>query len=53
MFTAATFPFLFGIMYGDMGHGFCLFLLGAYLVLTESKADARNGGSLAVSEGWG
>jgi len=41
LFTAATFPFLFGVMYGDIGHGSCLALAGLYLILTESKAEAR------------
>jgi len=41
LFTAATFPFLFGVMYGDVGHGSCLALAGLYLILTESKAEAR------------
>ena len=27
-----TFPFLFAVMFADIGHGFLLFLLGAYLV---------------------
>lgn len=35
LFTAATFPFFFGVMYGDIGHGTCLLLGGLYLVLTE------------------
>merc|ERR1740139_1752960 len=26
LFTAATFPFLFGVMYGDIGHGSFLFV---------------------------
>jgi len=30
-----TFPFLFGVMFGDIGHGFVLFLIGAVLCLTE------------------
>ena len=37
LFTAATFPFLFGVMYGDIGHGSCLFAGGCYLMYTHSK----------------
>jgi len=28
-----TFPFLFGLMFGDMGHGSLMLLLGTVLVL--------------------
>jgi len=42
LFTAATFPFFFGIMYGDMGHGFVLFLFALFLVVTEHRAEARS-----------
>jgi len=41
LFTAATFPFLFGVMYGDIGHGSCLLIGGIYLILTEKKAENR------------
>jgi V-type H+-transporting ATPase subunit a len=41
LFTAATFPFFFGVMYGDIGHGSILAMGGLYLILTESKANAR------------
>lgn len=35
-------------MYGDLGHGTCLFLLGCYLLLTQKRAESRNPGPLGV-----
>ena len=46
LFTAATFPFLFGIMYGDIGHGSCLTLFALFLILTESVGDQRGAGEM-------
>ena len=39
LFTAATFPFLFGVMYGDVGHGLFLFCAGLYLIWNEKAHD--------------
>jgi len=39
-FTIVTFPFLFGVMYGDVFHGMFLTLIGAYL-LWFAKANAE------------
>ena len=33
--SIVTFPFLFGVMFGDIGHGFCLLLFGAILCLGD------------------
>ena len=36
-FTIITFPFLFGVMFGDIGHGLFLFLFAIYLCLFNDK----------------
>ncbi|KAL8425148.1 hypothetical protein Efla_006109 [Eimeria flavescens] len=41
--TSVTFPFLFGVMYGDIGHGGIVLLLGLYLVLFSDRLK-RHGG---------
>ena len=46
LFTAITFPFIFGVMYGDIGHGFILTLAGAFLLLKEQEWSARKLGEM-------
>ncbi|KAI8468088.1 MAG: V-type ATPase, V0 complex, 116kDa subunit family [Monoraphidium minutum] len=37
VYTIATFPFLFGVMFGDLGHGLLLLMFALFLVLGEKK----------------
>lgn len=32
LFTVVSFPFLFGLMFGDIGHGLCVALMGLFLI---------------------
>ena len=47
LFTAATFPFLFGVMYGDIGHGTFLFCAGLYLLWNERANENAKLGEMA------
>ncbi len=49
LFTIVSFPFLFGVMYGDMFHGFMLLLFGGFLTLFNDKLkDSALGGLCAA-----
>lgn len=37
VFAIVTFPFLFGVMFGDLGHGFLLLLVGMLLCVFSGK----------------
>lgn len=39
--TLITFPFLFGIMFGDVGHGFFLFVFSFLLIKNEKSLGAQ------------
>lgn len=44
--TIVTFPFMFAVMFGDMGHGFLMFLAALYVVLNERKLAKFDGGDV-------
>jgi len=41
VFTCITFPFLVGVMFGDVGHGLMMTFVAAYMVYAEQKFMGR------------
>lgn len=41
VFTIVTFPYLFGIMYGDVGHGIILTMFAIGLIAAEAKVEGK------------
>ncbi|KAI7743675.1 hypothetical protein M8C21_004123 [Ambrosia artemisiifolia] len=46
VFTVVTFPFLFAVMFGDWGHGICLFLVTLILILREKTYSRQKLGDI-------
>jgi len=46
LFSCVTFPFLFGVMFGDVGHGTLLFLGALALVLYEKRLEGKDLGEV-------
>ncbi|KAJ9589242.1 hypothetical protein L9F63_017541 [Diploptera punctata] len=44
-YTIITFPFLFAVMFGDLGHGMLMALFGAWMVLREKPLAAKKSDS--------
>jgi V-type H+-transporting ATPase subunit a len=37
LFAVITFPFLFAVMFGDIGHGAIIFTAALYMILAERR----------------
>ncbi|EXB63575.1 Vacuolar proton translocating ATPase 100 kDa subunit [Morus notabilis] len=46
VYTIVTFPFLFAVMFGDWGHGICLFLATLYFIVREKKLSVEKLGDI-------
>ncbi len=46
VFTIATFPFLFAVMFGDVGHGAMMLALTVWLVANERKLGKQDLGDM-------
>ena len=51
VFTIISFPFFFGLMFGDFGHGLLVFLIGIYLYFS-SNAGFRKISSMVLLMGF-
>ena len=51
LFAVITFPFLFAVMFGDIGHGFIIFIAAVFMILNEkrlARVDLGEVGLLSV-----
>ena len=50
LFTVVTFPFLFAVMFGDIGHGFIIFVAAILMILAERKMAKADSGEVSYVE---
>ncbi len=47
LFAIVTFPFLFAVMFGDIGHGFLIFIAALYMILSEKRLRSQPMGEVS------
>jgi V-type H+-transporting ATPase subunit a len=48
-FSIITFPFLFSVMFGDVGHGLILLLAGIFIQVNEKRIHQEKMGEVRFS----
>ena len=48
LFAIITFPFLFAVMFGDLGHGAIIFFAALYMILSERKLAKADLGEVSI-----
>ncbi|KAF5324690.1 hypothetical protein D9611_004100 [Ephemerocybe angulata] len=46
LFAITTFPFLFAVMFGDIGHGFIILIAAVYMILREKAMAKQDNGEI-------
>jgi V-type H+-transporting ATPase subunit a len=46
LFAVVTFPFLFAVMFGDIGHGFIILFAALYMILREKTLAKQDNGEV-------
>lgn len=46
LYTCITFPFLFAVMFGDLGHGLILTIFGAWMCIYERSLSRKRAGEI-------